>query len=261
MLKKLIAYQKLLLNSTPPFDMTGQNSFKGLLTGFSCFIIASILIFIDISIFTGSTSSTGTMLPISLPLVSIWMINRLLYGNHKLFETVPVSRKYTALNIFLLSIVIIFIGYLLYCIVTLGFAGVLFGIVYLVAPQSLSQSPPESAMHQIINTTKGNMLMLCIFLLILFTGVAITFIRNKKLRFSSFAVFAAIGYGLLFFLKTHMPTSPNTGKVEFLESFSIMPQGNTILLIIAIVTVIISITSVYLGSKHYIGGSANSNLS
>ena len=85
---------------------------------------------------------------------------------------------------------------------TLGLAGIIFGIVYIVYPQGFNESPPESAVHQIIDTTKGNILMLCILVLILFVGVAITFIKNKKLRLSSFAGFATIGYGLLFFLKS-----------------------------------------------------------
>ena len=174
-------------------------------------------------------------------------------------KTVPVNRQYTVLNIFLLSIVIIFIGYFLACIVTLGFAGVIFGILYIVYPQGFNQSPPESAVHQIIDTTKGNMLMLCILLLILFVGVAITFIKNKKLRLSSFTGFATVGYGLLFFLKSFMPISPNSDKVEFLESFSIMPQANTILICVAISIVMVFIVSGFMGYKLYVGKSNSSN--
>lgn len=255
MLKKLIAYQRLLLNSTPPIDMTSQNYSKGLTYFFSLFI----MVFINISIFTGNSSSTNDILPIALPVISVWMINRILYGDNKLFETVPVNRQYTVLNIFLLSIVIIFIGYFLFCVVTLGFAGVIFGILYIVYPQGFNQSPPESAVHQIIDTTKGNMLMLCILLLILFVGVAITFIKSKKLRLSSFAGFATIGYGLLFFLKSFMPISPNSDKVEFLESFSTMPQANTILIYIAISIVILCIVSGFMGYNLYVGKSNNSN--
>jgi hypothetical protein len=49
-----------------------------------------------------------------------------------------------------------------------------------------------------------------------------------------------------------MPIFPTTGKVEFLESFSIMPQSNIILLCVAISTVIISIVSVFIGYKLYV---------
>jgi type IV secretory pathway VirB2 component (pilin) len=248
MLKKLIAYQRLLLNSSTPMGTNSQNTSNGLLFVFGIFA----LVFINISIFSGNTSSTVTMLPIALPVVSVWMINRILYGGHGLFETVPVSRKYIVLNVFLLSIVIIFIGYIIVSIFSVVLVGLLFGVLYIVNPQGFNQSPPEAAVHQIIDTTKGDILMLCILVIILFTGIAITFLKNKKLRRISFAGFAAIGYGLLVFLKLNMKVSPNSDKVEFIESFSIMPQGNTILSCIAIAAVIIFISSAFMGYYLYV---------
>ncbi|MGH4124838.1 MAG: hypothetical protein ACREV6_18105 [Clostridium sp.] len=187
------------------------------------------------------------------------MINRILYGDQRLFETVPVSRKYTALNIFLLSIVIIFILYIVVSIAGLSLAGIVFGIFYLVSPQNISNSPPESAVNQVINTTKGNMLMFCILVIILFVGVAITLIKNKKLRLSLFAAFGTIGYGLLFFLKLNMPISPNSDRVEFLESFSVMPQANTILICLTIATVITCVASFFMGYNLYVGKANDSN--
>jgi len=254
MLKKLISYQRLLLNSSPPLNMTSQNMPKILLYVFTFFI----MIFIDISIFTGNTSSSNNILPICLPVISIWMINRILYSNNRLYEIIPVNRKYIVLNVFLLSLVIVFAGYLIYSIAILFCAALIFGILYLVSPQSIT-SPPEVAVNQIIETTKGNMLMLCIFITILFAGVAITFIKNKKLRFSSFTGFTIIGYGLLLLLKLNMPISPSTGKIEFLESFSIMPQANTILYYVFILTILTIITSVIIVHKLYVGKSDGIN--
>ena len=253
MLKELIAYQRLLLNSTPTIGANSESHSNKLLYIFGIFVMA----FMNIFIFSGNTASTNSILPIALPIVSVWMINRILYSGHKLFEIVPVSRKYVLLNIFLLSIVIIFIGYLAALIFGAALIGLLFGIVYFVSAQGFSQSPPESAVHriavhQIIDITRGNMLMLCILAIILFGGIAITFIKNKKLRLSSFAGFATIGYGLLIFLKIHLPISPNSNKVEFLQSFSVMPQGNTILICVAIAAVIIGITSIFMGYNLYV---------
>ena len=247
MLKKIISYQKLLLTSYPPININSQNPSKKISYGFTIFVMYLMILFI----FTGNTSSSNEICIIVFPIISVWMINRIFYSGHRLFETVPVSRKYIALNLFLLSVIIILTLYVVVSIVGLGFAGLVFGILYLVYPRGFSQSPPESAVHQIIDTTKGNMLMLCILVIILFAGVAITFIKSKKLRLFSFATFAAVGYGLLFFLKLTMPISPNTGNVEFIESFSIMSQGNTILFCVAIATVIICITSVIMGYKLY----------
>ncbi|MGV8983599.1 hypothetical protein [Clostridium sp.] len=251
MLKKLISYQRLLLNSTPPIDISFQSPSKQLPYILSFFI----MVFMTMFIFMGNSLSTNELVPIVFPIISIWMINRLLYGDQRLFETVPVSRKYTALNIFLLSAVIILILYVVVSLVGLSLAGIIFGVLYLVSPNGFSNSPPESTVHQIINTTKGNMLMLCILVTIIFVGTAITFIKSKKFRLCSFAAFAAIGYGLLFFLKLNMPISPSSGKVEFLESFSIMPGANTILVFVIITTVIICIASVFIGYNLYLGKS------
>ena len=130
--------------------------------------------------------------------------------------------------------------------------GLILGIAYVVAPQGFSESPPASAVPQLIDTTKGDLLMLCILVIILFAGTAITFIISKKIRLLSFAGFVTIGYGSLFFLKLNMPIAPNSDKVEFLQSFSVMPHGNTILICVAIAAVIICVTSIFMGYNLYV---------
>jgi len=254
-LKKLIAYQRLLLNSNPPIDINSQNPLNVL---FYVFAFA-MLVFINISLFFGDTASSDTFIPFTFPIITIWMLNRILHGDHRLFETVPVSRKYTALNIFLLPIVMIFILFILVYISAAVLISIIIGFVSLTNPQGSSQLPPDSALQQIVDTTNGNLLMLCVLIIIIFVGTTIALIKRKKLRFLSFVVFTALGYGLLLLLKINMPIYPATGKIEFIESFSIMPQSNAILIIVAIATIIISIISVYLGSKHYIGKSASMN--
>jgi hypothetical protein len=203
-------------------------------------------------IFFGNTMSSTTFLPIAAPIVIVWMTNRVLYGNQRLFETVPVSRKYTALNIFFFPIVTLFIAYIMILIFSSVVMGIIISLVYLISSKGLSETPPASAVHQIIDTSKGDLLMIFVFLIIIFAAMAITFIKNKRLRLSVFAGFAVIGYGLLFLLKINMPISPTSNKVEFLESFSIMPQANAILICVAIATVIISVASVFVGYKLYV---------
>lgn len=247
MLKKLITYQRLLLNSTPPFDMNSNNPFELLLTVFGVFAV----VFMNIYVFAGNAIFTNSNLTILLPMASLWMNNRIMNGSNRLFETVPVSRKYIVLNVFLLSIVITVIFYLMYIFSIITLLGTILGIAYLVNSKSITSSP-ETAVKQIIDTTKGNLLMLCVLVIILFAGVLIIFIKNKRNRLFSFTGLVATIYGLLFFLKINMPISPNTGKVEFLESFSIMPQGNSILFCIATATVLICITSVFLVYKLYV---------
>ena len=158
MLKKIITYQRVLLNSMPPIGVNSPNIFIRLFYIFTIFIT----IFINMFIFSGNTTSTVTIFPIALAMVSIWMINRILYDGHRLFETVPVSRKYIVLNVFLLSIVIVLMGYIAMWIFGAVSIGIIFGISYLVNPNGFNQSPKEAAVHQIINTTKGDLLMLLI---------------------------------------------------------------------------------------------------
>lgn len=248
MLKKLIAYQKLLSHSNTPFSSIPPT---GLTIVIYCFVIATMF-FMNSFIFFGNTMSSTTFLATTVPIILIWITNRVLYGNKRLFETVPVSRKFTVLNIFFFPIVILFIAYIMTLIFGYVIVGTIIGIVQLISGKSINEAPPESAMHQIIDISKGNLLMILIFLIIIFVAMAITFVKNKKLSLSSFAAFATIGYGLLFLLKHNMPVSPTSNKVEFLESFSIMPKGTTILICVAIATFIISITSVLIGCKLYV---------
>jgi hypothetical protein len=250
-MKKLIAYQKLLLNSIPTLEKSPLTHYDKLFFGIGFVVI----FFMDTVIFTGNTRSSDTLFSIALPIICVWMINRIIYGNQRLFETVPVSRKYIALNVLLLPIVIVFISIITLWIVSIPLLGVLIGIMYLVFPQGFNQSPPESAIPQLIDTSKVNLLMICIVVIILFIGAAITFIKNKKIRLCSFAAFAIIAYGLLFFLKINMPVSPNSTKVEFLESFSVMPEADVILSCVAIATVIICITSCFTSYNLYIAKS------
>lgn len=185
--KKLIAYQRLLLNSMPSIYVNFQNNSQSL----RYFVVVYVIAFMAIFIFTGNRMYENDIFSITFPVISVWMINKILHSERRLFELVPVSRKYIALNVFLLSIVIIFIGYICNAVI----AGLVFGISYIMDPHGF-KLPPEIAIHQMIDTTKGNILMLFVLLLILFAGIAITFIKNKKLRISSFIVLATIYLGV-----------------------------------------------------------------
>jgi len=256
MVKRLIAYQRLLLSSTPSIEIRFKNPLKRLL---SVYTVAAVL-FINMYIFMGHVIFTNSSLAILLALFSIWKINRILNGSERLFETVPISRKYTLFNIYLLSIVIILVGYIIFWVGFAALIWLLLVILYIVKPENIT-SNPETAAVQIINTTKGNILMLCIFAIILFVGIAIAFVKRKKLRVSCFTGITVFGYGLLFLLRYFMPVSPNTGSIEFAESFSIMPQANTILICTAIATVIICIISALIAYNLYVNKLKDKGLS
>ena len=242
MLKKLINYQRLLLNSIQPIDMTGKNP----LQIFTPFIILFAITFSLISILAGTTGitiSSNILFTIEFPIVIIWLINSLLNGNHKLFETIPVSRKYIVLNMFLLPIFLTLFAFIL----NLMLGVIILAILYLwLHKNNLSLDPISIA-----PLTKGDTLMLLILLIILFAGTAITFIKNKKFRIVSFTILAAIIYGFLLFLKSLMPMSFTFGKLDFTESFSIMPEANIILICVGAFTIMTCIISILAGYKLY----------
>ena len=242
MLKKLINYQRLLLNSLQPIDMTGKNPFQI----FTPFIIVFAITFGFISIFSGATGfsiSSNSLFTILFPIVIVWLVNSLLNGNHKLFETIPVSRKYIVLNMFLLSIFLTLFAFFLNIILGV----IILAILYLWLHKNNLPLDPIS----IAPLTKGDTLMLLILVIILFAGTAITFIKNKKFRIASFTILVAIIYGFLMFLKSLMPISFTLDKLDFIRSFSIMPQANIILICVGTFTIMTCIISILAGYKLY----------
>jgi hypothetical protein len=246
MIKKIIAYQRLLLNSLSLDGTKMKSRFSILIYMF----IAFIMVFMNIVIFFGDASSLGSFFYIALPVISVCFIDIIFYKGDRIFENVPVKREFIAFNIFLFSIVITLILYLMLTVFTIALVWLLIGVFYIFLPSHISNTPPEAA-NQIIDTAKANHLMLIIVVLILFVGTSIVFVKNKKTRAGCYALFSAIGYGLLFLLKINMPVS-NSGKIEFFESFSIMPSANTILIGTAIGTVLICFISAAVGYRLYL---------
>jgi len=245
MMKRLITYQRLLLNSIPQVDALFKNPLELLLSVFGVLVIC----FMTLStMFMKDSISLNTIFFLVLPITSIWMTNRIFHSGPNLFTAVPVSRKYTLLNLFLLSIVITVILYLILYIFEIVAIGLVFGILYFWGLQPFSKADTT----QILDITKGNLLMLCILVIILFAGTAITVIKNKKLRLISFGGLTLFVYGFLFFLKLKMLTYSKSNKLEFLESFSIMPQVNTILICVVIATILICVTSLCMGYNLYV---------
>jgi len=244
MIKKIIACQRLLLNSIPPIGVISKISFS--------FCICLFLFCINMVLFSGNTATPEVPLFTYFPIISICIINSILYSNAIIFKTIPISRTFYIFNIFLLSMIIVVLLYLAMWIFSVVPVVIILGIIFIVSPESLNDGPVESTIPQIINTTKGDIFMICVLLIILFVGVAITLIKNKKIRISSFGLFAVISYGLLFLLKSKMPISTNSDKIEFIESFSVMPGASTILICVSICTVILCIGSVFISYNNYV---------
>ena len=249
MIKKIIAYQRLLLNSLSSDGIKMKSRFSILIYMFIVFIMVCM----NIVLFFGDTGSLGSFFYIGLPAVSVCFIDIIFYKGDRIFENVPVKRGFIVFNIFLFSIVITLILYLMLTVFTIALVWLLIGVFYIFLPSHISNTPPEAA-NQIIATAKANHLMLIVVVLILFVGTSIVFIKNKKIRISCFTLSSAIGYGLLFLLKINMPIS-NSGKIEFFESFTLMPSANTVLMGTALGTVLICFISAAAGYKLYGDGS------
>lgn len=246
MLKKVFGYQRLLLNSILFNSSKIKNQHKLMIYYFIFIIMA----FMNYVLFFGKAASLNTFFYIALPVTTVCLINNIINNGERVFESVPVSRKFIVFNMFLFSIVLTAILYLLLNIFGIAFVWLLVGIMYMFFPSHIDKTPPEIT-NQIINTTKSNILMLIVVILILFLGTSIAFIKRWKTRAGYFTLFSALGYGLLFILKINMPISPTTQKIEFFESFSIMPSANTILLILALVAALVWYISIAFAYKIY----------
>ena len=243
MLKKLIAYQRLLLNSTSSLGC----SFK---KPFVAFILIYIALFIfDFYLFPEVMTNFYIFF---LAITNVWIFDMILNGERRLYEIVPVSRKYVVLNIFLLSIITIVLTYVAFKAFLIAYSVIHIGFAWVTGTQGFLQWPPGAIMNQAIGTTRGNLLMLFILAIIMFAGTSIAFIKNLELRCCIYVLLTLIGFALLLILKSYMITNPNSGKFEFIESFSMMPQSSTILACIAIVAVIVCIASIFMGYKLYV---------
>lgn len=246
MIKEIIAYQRLLFNTALMNSSENKNQFVSI----NFIFILFVMFFMNGVIFNGNTPSPVSIFCIILPTLCVWQINIIYYNKERLFELVPVSRSFTVINTFLFAFVIGLIVYIIQVIIGFAFVGTIFGLLYLFASEGLDESPPE-VVNQVIDTAKADILVFNIMIIILFVGTAIVFIKNKKTRTICYSVSAIVGYGLLYILKFNMPVSPNTGNVEFLESFAIMPQANIILIITTIVGILLCVFSVVFGNKMY----------
>lgn len=242
MLKKTIAFQRLFSASIQfPSDMKRffMSSFAwGILMGF--FLLR---------LFVGNTLTSQTFLPSIIVVFTIWLINWNINNENRFFMLVPVSRSFTVLNIYLSALLFAVITYVIALIMVMSFLGVILGIVYLA--QGSTETPPGFSPPQVIDTAKGSWLMLQTVTIALFTGTTIAFIRKNSLRNIAYIAIFILSYGLLARLKVNMPISPSTGRVEFLESFSIMPGADQILAILWLVIAILVPLSIYLGYKLY----------
>jgi len=244
MLRKLYGFQRLFFHSPQARDIQPA---KLILTAGTWMIAA----FLTANLFAGNTLSSETTMPIYVGAISVMLINRILNGN-RLFETVPVGKKFIVFNVYLASALLatgIFLGLWIF---GLTFFGIIAGVAYFIMQSQGQISPPNMASELVIDSLKGNLFMLLVLIIILLVGTTIAFVKNRRYRSVVYLAFFIIGYALLAYLKLFMPISPSTGRVEFLESLILMPGIDGILLWLVIATLLLLPLSVYIGYKLYL---------
>lgn len=242
MFKKVVAYQKLFLNSVPSVYQNINNSPSK--------TIATIA-FYAFALFMLARLMEGAYMPVALSLGSIWMINRNFNGDQPLFDLVPVSRRFIVFNTYLAAIFIIIAAFFTMWLMGLALFGIILGGVYIFSPESIVPDGFNRTSADTLNTFQGDMFMLFVLIIILFVGITIIFIRNKRYRNRAFTgMFAAI-YVALSFLKSIMPAAPVSDQASFMENLSVMPQINELLMGTGIAMLLMVPLSIYVGYRLY----------
>lgn len=180
---------------------------------------------------------------------SIWIINRNFNGDQPLFDMVHVSRRFIVFNIYLSAIFMVVAMLITLWLMGLTLVGIIFGAVYIFSPESIGPDSFDPVLPDTLATFQGNLFMVLALIIILFIGITIVFIRNKRYRVSAYIGWFAVVYGALSFLKSFLPASLD--KVNFMESLSIMPQINELLLGVGIAALLIVPLSVFMGYRLY----------
>jgi hypothetical protein len=235
MLIKLVAFQKLFLNSIPSLDSFRPWTFAGPALGG-----VSLTFLLD--------GEFHVM--ILLAVVSVWMVNRNLNGDQRLFEFVPVSKRFTFVNVYLVAVVIVVSGYFSLLLLGWTIIGIIIGVAYIFQLQDVSQMLPVSFVPTV--NIQQSLFIFLLLAIILLVGTTISFVRNSRYRNGSYAAFFMLSYGLLSVLKSYMPPLPVQRKVVFMESLTIMPRINEILTGLSIATIIILPLSIYVGYRLYL---------
>lgn len=236
MLKRLYDFQKLFLRSTQPLSHSPKTGLT-----FAAGVVLAVIM--------------GQILPDApfiLAVGSIWMVNWILNNDKRLFEMVPVSRRFTVFNVYLAAVLVTTILTVCLWLFGLAFVGAIIGFFYIAMPQNISEAPPGFvAPEQVIDTVQGNLLMVFLLIIFLCIGTTIAFIRSKKLRNWVYAIFATLSLALSVTVSILAPVSPSTGKVELTEVFSHYVPTTTALLGPGVLTVAIVVLSIYIGHRLY----------
>lgn len=229
MLKRFWNYQLLLSGSIGFINAKNKSKLYFL----------SILIFvIFMGIFIGNIDGTGVIFyPIAITLCMVYSI---INSQNKLFEIVPVSKLYSLINIYLyvfVTTLAIYVGS------TIGF----------ILARFLTKLTPVLDISLLADTWKGILMTGFISTIMASILVPIFFIKLKSFR-KTLIISVVILITIVFMLFINeLPMITMFGKIKFLETITIMPHYNEVLLILACVCVLIIPISIFISYKIYKG--------
>jgi hypothetical protein len=239
--KKIITFQRLLLNSTPRIE-------RGF--GRRIFILVIVVVYA-----AGSSLIGMSLFNIFFPVTSLAIVYLIINGNRKVFELVPVSSTYIVANVFLLSVVLTAICFLSLYLLLMAGVLLLILIVSIAAPSHISLTGGSNTLPVTPGEWKSVLFSLLLIMLILFVVTALSLAKSKTVRLAGISVFSACIYATLWLLKIQTPSvgTSDTVNVSFyiMPRFNTIPYANMILLLLGIACLIFVPASIYAGMRFY----------
>ncbi|WP_353893648.1 hypothetical protein PRVXH_000402 [Proteinivorax hydrogeniformans] len=222
MIRRFIAYQRLLLNSISTYNIK---------TIFLAGIILSFLM-----------SFFGLDSLFVLPFFTLYMTYQIVEGHRKLYELVPVSSWYVVVSLFATALFMVLFAHVAMLLVVIMFMGGFMILAWLGGAEIGMGGPTVSTATSVEST----LFMLLMVILILFIGTAIALIKNKKCK--TVANISAFGLliGFLYWLKISLPIDG-----DFYESFTVAPQADLLLTGLGMITVVAVPLSIVAGHRFY----------
>ena len=229
MFKRMCNYQNLLMNSiyVGTLQKIQKQTFFGMIAG----------VLISNFVFTLTDGSGMRFFPF---VISLYFIYLIITSGNKLYEIVPVSKKYTLINIYLFVLTAII------CV------SVVIMIVQPLMFLLISAFGDNIGLFESANEWKLILIMECITIIIAEILLPLFFIRMKMLRLTLIAIVVAAVVFLRLFLNS-LTVESLSGKINLIESIKIMPNFNVVFMIFLTISVIMIPTSMLISYRIYRG--------
>ncbi|WP_350344055.1 hypothetical protein PRVXT_000426 [Proteinivorax tanatarense] len=226
MIRRFIAYQRLLLNSSSTYN-TKTIFLAGLFIGFLIKFFGFDSLFM-------------------LPFISLIIIHQIVEGHRKLYELVPVSSWYAVVSLFATALFMVLFVHVFILLVVIIFMGGFMLLAWFGGAEIGMDGPTGPTFEATATSGESTLFMLLMVILILFIGTAIALIRNKKCK--TVANISAFGLlmGFLYWLKISLPING-----DFYESFTVAPQADLLLIGFGVITVVAVPLSIIAGHRFY----------